>query len=124
MQTTVPGTQNWFVGHIYFRYLDTDNNCFLRVEPNGAIKLFKEIDGVQTNLKTVWNTGLLASDMNHFRIVARGSSVEIYVTAPGGTEQLLIESSSCGEILNGRAGVFARSSSVQFDNLLVKPLLK
>lgn len=123
MQTSMPGAQNWFVGHVYFRHLDADNHYLIRLEPNGALKLFKEVNGVASVLQTVWNTGLVVTDMNHFRIVARGSVVKIYATAPSGTEQLLIDSSSCGEVLTGRAGVFARTSSVGFDNFLIKPLL-
>ena len=124
LATTIPGNQNWFVGHIYFRYLDEDNHYAIRLEPNGGLKLLKEVNATATVMQTVWNTGLDVTQLNTFRITARGNHVEIYATAPGSSEQLIIDTTSCSEILTGRIGVYARTSTVNFDNLIVTPLFK
>ncbi|MFG0248675.1 MAG: glycosyl hydrolase family 28-related protein [Phycisphaeraceae bacterium JB051] len=124
LATTLPGSQSWFVGHLYLRYLDADNHYLIRLEPNGAIKFLKEVDGVSSVIQSVWNTGLQVDAMNHYRVVMRGSSIQLYVTAPGGSEQLILDSTACSQIQTGHVGIFARTSTVNFDNLVVTPLFK
>lgn len=122
MATTTPGSQSWFVGHIDLRYLDDDNYYQLRLEPNGALKLIKVINGSSTVVQSVWNTGLVVTDMNHFRIIMRGANIKVYTTAPGSSEQLQLDTDACSQIQSGRTGVFARTCTVQLDNLIITPL--
>lgn len=124
LQTTAPGGQNWFVGHLVFRHLNDDNYYMVRLEPTGALKLIKEINGTQTVLATNWSTGLVTTDMNHFRIVVRQGNVQVHATAPGSGEQLLINNSGLTQLRAGHAGVHARSCTVGVDNIRFKPLLQ
>lgn len=124
LQTTAPGSQNWLVGHIIFRYVDNNNYYMVRLEPGGAVKLIKQINGTQTVLATNWNTGLVTTDMNHLRIVVRQGQAQVYAAAPGGSEQLLIDNNGVTQLQAGHAGVYARSCTVRVDNILLKPLIQ
>ena len=110
-------------GHLFFNYQDADNRYALRLETNGALKVLRWVDGIESVIAAVWNTGFSPYAMNRFRIVVRHGLATIYLQAPGSSEHLVIEDLNVGDVQGGQVGIYARSSTMLLDNLRVTAIL-
>jgi gamma-glutamyltranspeptidase len=110
------GPNNYNIGRLYGKYVDSNNNIYVYLRTDGNIRFSVKADGVTSNYDAIVTVNPM--EPHQYRLMFLGNKAELWIDGQLG---ISVEDSNIGA-MGGKVGFWSQLSKASYDNVTVKVL--